>query len=225
MTAFVVLCLLVLVRLFTARHFRDARSVILRVSHDDAWEAIRDFPALHAAHTRGRPLLAIQDSALRTGDGCSPGSVWRQRGRWGGGSYWVELELVDWDPPRRLSVRMVRDSLATHRGLVQHRADLILEPVGPGKTKLTWCLSAHFGALHLLLARLLSAERLRTRLLDVGLRSLKVAIEGAATAERPAAGRGATVPAPSARGVTGFDAEIQPPSPAGRSMGRRQDDA
>lgn len=164
-----------------------ARSVLLRLPCERAWDVIRDFPALHAAHTRGRPHLVIAESLLREGSGCGPGSVWRQKGWWRGGDYWADLEVTEWDPPRRLSVRLVRDSLSTQRGLLLHRGELTLVPEGPLVTKLIWRLNARMGAARLLLARLLWPERMRARLLDIGLRSLKRAIDGDRGEDRIAA--------------------------------------
>lgn len=169
--------------LLAGRTLSVSRSVVLRLPCQRAWEAIRDFPALHAAHRRGRPRLVIETVIPRDGRGTGVGSVWRQKGSWLGEGYWADLEVVAWDPPRRVAVRLLRDSLSTHKGLVTHRAEITLLPEGPEVTRLVWRLSARIGSARLLASRLLRPDHLRVRLLDVGLRSLKRAIDGAAREE------------------------------------------
>jgi hypothetical protein len=213
--AIVLLLVLLLVRLLAAgRRLGEARTVLLHLPCEKAWEEVRDFPALHAAHARGRPHLVIEQSVLRGGSGQGSGTVWRQEGWWGGQAYWAELEVTHWDPPHRLTVRLLRDSLATERGLLGHRGELTLVPEGPAVTKLTWRLSARIGVARLLLARLLWPERMRARLLDLGLRSVKRAIDGGARKAGRAAGDAAPiapvfVPSPGARD---HGAQAPPPS-------------
>ena len=109
--------------------------------------------------------------------------MWRQKGSWRGEGYWADLEVVAWDPPRRVALRLLRDSLSTHHGLITHRAEITLLPEGSEVTKLVWRLSAEIGSARLLASRLLQPDHLRVRLLDVGLRSLKRAIDDAARDE------------------------------------------
>jgi len=225
-TAIVLLCVLLLLgRLFAGREMDEARSVLLHLPFERAWDAVRDFPALHAAHTRGRPRLLIKETLLREGSGQGPRSVWRQSGRWGEVDYWADLEVTEWDPPHRMTVRLVRDSLATHRGLMRHRGELTLVPEGPAVTKLTWRLSVRIGTLRLLLVRMLWPERMRARLLDLGLRSVKRAIDGVARDEGRVAEGPTAIEALLSPAADGRAPDRQRRPPAGRSTGRVQDQA
>jgi hypothetical protein len=84
---------------------------------------------------------------------------------------------------------------------------LSLEAIGPDATKITWRLRARLRDPGLLVARLLFSPRLRARLFDQGLRSLKVEIDdaarqGEAACATPAGRPGAPTvlaPAPPAR--------------------------
>lgn len=154
------------------------RSVILHLPQELAWETVRSFPALHAAHARGRQHLVIQETSQRKGQGPGAGSVWRQSGSWSGGRYWADLEMLEYDPPHRLSVHLLRDSLGTHRGVQRHRCDLTLVAEGPAATKLTWRLSARIVGARLVALGLISPDRLRARLLDLSLRSVKRSLDG-----------------------------------------------
>ena len=187
MTAIGLLFAFLLVRFFAGRHLTETRSVVLHVPPHEAWELIRDFAGLHAAHHRGRPHLHIAASRPRSGTLGAPGSIIRQEGRWGPTPYWADIEIVASDPPHRVTVRLVRDSLGTHRGLGRHRGHVILRPEGPGHTKIIWRLDAWLNSMTLLSGRLLSPERVRTRLLDLGLRSLKLAVDGTPRARRATA--------------------------------------
>jgi hypothetical protein len=159
------------------------RSVILHLPEERAWEAVRDFPSLHAAHARCRQHLVIRETSLRHGKGPGAGSVWRQSGSWSGGRYWADLEVTEYDPPRRLSVRLLRDSLGTHRGVLRHHGILTLVSEGPAATKLTWRLSARIVGARLAVLGFLTPDRLRARLLDLSLRSVKRALDGHARRE------------------------------------------
>jgi hypothetical protein len=192
--------------------------VVLRVPLEVAWEKIRDFGALQAAHGRGRPLLRVESSELRRGDGLAPGSIWRQRGRWGEQPWWAEIELVAVEPPRRIEVSLVRDVFGTHAGLAHHRCILELKAEGPRATKLRFRLRARTHGARLTLARTFSPRSLQARLLDLGLRSLKVDIDRLARAE-PEAGTATEVAPPGTSftaGIpaTGFAATAVPTAPS-----------
>lgn len=200
------------------------RSVILHLPGERAWEAVHDFPSLHAAHARGRQHLVIRETAPRKGQGPGAGSVWRQSGAWSGGRYWADLEVTEYDPPRRLSVRLLRDSIGTHRGVLRHRCDLTLVDEGPAATKLTWRLSARIVSARLAVMGLVSPDRLRARLLDLSLRSVKRAIDGRARQEdRP--GEALTLHDEVERPVPGADgrgeaprATLRPPAGGARDQ-------
>jgi len=206
------LAILVLARLRACRNVESTRSVLVHIPIDRAWELVRDFPALFAAHGRGRPLLRIEAIRLDRGDGRSAASLWRQRGTWAGRPYWAEIEILESAPPHALAIRLVRDSLGSERGLLGHRGEIRLRAEGEGmrSTKITWHLTARLRSLPMLLTLVLVPERARTRLLDLSLRSLKVAIDGGTrpaeawpTTPFPIPTRAATVPSvprgPSAR--------------------------
>jgi hypothetical protein len=176
---FVVAGLLVavaLVILLSARTLDIARSVIVHVPAAVAWSAVRDFGALHARHARGRSRLRIDTSSLVKGDGREPGSVWRQTGVLGGEPYWVEIELVAADPPRALVVRLLRDSRDIQRGLAAHLVEIQLVSEDAAETKLILHLRARLRGLRLPAMRRAMREQLRPLLLDLALRSVKVAI-------------------------------------------------
>ena len=172
------LAIVVLARLRASRDVESIRSAVLHVPIDRAWELVRDFPSLFAAHGRGRPLLRIESSAIERGDGLSPRSVWSQRGTWGGRPYWAEIEILESTPPHSLAIRLVRDALGSERGLLRHRVEIRLRAEGERSTKITWHLSAHIHRLSLVVGRMLAPERTKARLLDLSLRSLKVAVDG-----------------------------------------------
>jgi len=176
--------ILMLGRILLGRRLVDTRSILLHVPREQVWETVKDFPALHALHGRGRPAVEITESVVKSGDGRQPGSICRQIGRWSGRPYWVDIEILEVDPTRRLVVRLLRDSLGTHRGIAVHRGELTLEPDGAGVTRLTWRLQVRLEGLSILLARFLSPERMQTRSLDLGLRSIKLAIDGHTRSER-----------------------------------------
>ncbi|MBI4169231.1 MAG: SRPBCC family protein [Acidobacteria bacterium] len=169
------------------------RSVLVHVPAAEAWETIRHFPGLHERHGKARGLVAIEQWTVRRGDGESPGTVWRAHGRWGEAAYWADVEIVRADPGRELAITLIRDSLGTHHGLEGHLGSMTLEAIAPGTTKLTWRLRARLRGPRLRLARTLSAPRLRARLFDQGLRSIKVRIEQAAA--RAAGASGSAAPA------------------------------
>jgi len=182
-----------------------SRSVIVRGTPDRIWDFVRNLPALHARHGKGRDVGVIAEWSLKHGDGEGAGSTWRARGAWRGAPYWADVEIIRADPGRELAIRLLRDSLGTHRGLRIHVGSMTLEPAGPDATKITWRLRARLHSPRLLLARLLFPSRLRARLFDQGLRSLKVEIEKAAHREDLA------VEAPAAQSE---DLEVPPSSPA-----------
>jgi len=157
-----------------------SRSVLVHAPADRAWEFIRHFPTLHSRHGKARDLCPIAEWVLRRGDGESAGTVWRGLGTWGGTGYWADVEIVRNVPARELAVSLREDSLGTHRGLRGHLGSLTLEAVDAGTTKVTWRLRARLRGPRLLLERLGAGPRLQARLLDQGLRSLKVEIDGAA---------------------------------------------
>lgn len=157
-----------------------SRSVLVHASADRAWEFVRHFPTLHSRHGKARELCPITEWVLRRGDGERSGTVWRALGSWGGTGYWADIEIVRNDPGRELAVSLRGDSLGTHRGLRGHLGSLTLEPVGSTTTKVTWRLRARLRGPRLILERLGAGPRLHARLLDQGLRSLKVEIDGAA---------------------------------------------
>lgn len=188
------LAILVLARLRACRVVASTRSVLVHVPIDRAWELVRDFPALFAAHGRGRPLLRVQSSRIDRGDGLSAASLWQQRGTWAGRPYSADIEVLESDPPHALAVRLVRDTLGSERGLLRYRGELRLRAESPRTTKITWQLSARIHGLPMLLARAFVPERVDARLLDLSLRSLKAAIDGGT---RPAGvGKSAPFPIP-----------------------------
>lgn len=170
---------LVMVHLIIGRTCRESRSVLLELPIDKAWESIRDFGALHAEHGRGQPLVTIASSTLTRGDGLTPGSIWRQEGTWDGSKFWCEIEVIEVEAPHRLVVSLKRDIFATQSGLMRHRVALDLQPFDARRTRLRLQLSARLYNLRLVLMRTLSPERMQTRLLDLALRSAKLAFEGA----------------------------------------------
>jgi hypothetical protein len=178
--AVVATSLVILLIVLGVRAGRDVdlnRAVLLHAPVEVAWEHIRFFPSLLATHGRVHAAGSIQDYALQKGDGETVGSIWRARGRWRGSPYWADVAIDQIEPCREIAVRLVQDSLGTHRGLTFHRGILRLEPNGPDSSKLSWRLEARLRGIHLLFARLRSFERLQARLLDLGLRSIKIAID------------------------------------------------
>lgn len=157
-----------------------SRSVLVHAPADCAWEFIRHFPTLHSRHGKARELCPITEWVLRRGDGERPGTVWRALGSWDGTEYWADVEIVRNESGRELAVSLRGDSLGTHRGLRGHVGSLTLEPVGSTTTKVTWRLRARLHGPRLILERFGAGPRLHARLLDQGLRSLKVEIDGAA---------------------------------------------
>jgi len=155
------------------------RTVLVRVPAGEAWRVVRSFPTLYAAHGRAHPGGGIETWVLQRGDGEGAGSLWRAAGRWGGMPYWAEVEIVLSRPGRELAVRLVRDSLGTHRGLKSHLGTLTLEAVDPQTTKISWRLRTRLRGTRLRALRLLSQPRLQARLFDPSLRSIKIGLERA----------------------------------------------
>ncbi len=161
------------------RRVMERRTVLLHVPADRAWEFIRHFPTVHSGHARARGSVVVDRYLLKRGDGEEAGSVWRAEGLWGGAPYWADIEIARSIPQQELSVRLVHDSLGTHRGLADHLGTLSILPDGPGTSKLTWSLYARLKGPRLRMAQVLDPGLVKMRLLDVGLRSLKVSIEAA----------------------------------------------
>lgn len=153
------------------------RSVLIHAPAARVWEALRHFPTLHERHAKSRDFAMMRDCELRAGDGEGPGSIWRVSGTWEDAPYWADVEIVRCEPGREIAFHLVRDSFGTHRSLRGHLGTLALEALDPGTTKLTWILEARLRGPRLLAARWLSRERLQARLLDHGLRSIKIALE------------------------------------------------
>jgi len=230
-SALAALGVLIAMKLHAGRPCRESRSVLLHVPIEVAWTRIRDFGALQAAHGRGRPLLRVESSKLQRGDGLTPGTVWRQEGRWGDQPWWAEIEIISVEPPRWLEVTLLRDVFGTRYGLEYHRCFVELKPEGADSTKLSFRLRARTRGARLTLARTFSPERLSARLLDLGLRSLKVEVDrlarsepetGQATAVAPTAApspadvpAGITADVPATRLTT---AGISPATPTSRPM-------
>jgi hypothetical protein len=185
-----------------------SRTVLVRAPVGTTWELVRRVPALLARHGKVREHGGIDDWSLERGDGAAAGSIWRGRGRWGSGDYWVDVEVVRCDVQQEIAIRLVRDSLGTHRGLRDHLGSMRLEPIAPAATKLTWRLRARRLGPRLRLARIVSPGLLRARLLDQGLRSIKVAIEASLEGSDAEAPR-ATAPPPG----PGIGAAPSPPAP------------
>ena len=203
--------LLVLVLFLPATGRIDlSRSVLVRAPVTTTWEFVRRLPALLARHARAREHGGFEDWSLQRGDGSAAGSIWRGRGRWDGGEYWAEIEVVRCQAEQEIAIRLLRDSQGTHRGLRDHLGSMRLEPVAPAATKLTWRLRARFRGPRLRLARVVSPDLLRARLLDQGMRSIKVAIE--TTVEAPAVDAQETAGRPDRPGI---DA-MPPPAPPRR---------
>jgi hypothetical protein len=165
--------------LFPGARIDLSRSVLVHAGCERVWEFVGSVPALHAGHGKVREFGRIIEWSLRHGDGESAGSVWRALGTWGASPYWADVEILRIVPGKEIAIRLRRDSLGTERGLRDHVGSLSLESIGPDATKITWRLGARLRGPRLLLVRLLSSRRLRARLLDQGLRSLKVEIDNA----------------------------------------------
>jgi len=165
------------------------RTVLVRAPTGPVWSVVSNLPALHGAHGRMGDFCRITGWSLRHGDGLGAGSVWRASGVWGSAPYWADIEILRAERGRTIAFRMRRDSLGTERGLRHHSGSLSLAPIDAGATKVTWHLSARLRGPRLVAARYVAPQRLRALLLDQGLRSLKVEIEGltAGAASRHAA--------------------------------------
>jgi hypothetical protein len=170
------------VSLWSGRRVSERRTVLLHVPADRAWEVIRHFPSVHSGHARARGSVVFDRYLLKRGDGAEAGSVWRAEGLWGGAPYWADVEIARSIPQREISVRLLRDSLGTHRGLAEHLGTLSIQPNGPGTTKLGWVLRARLKGPRLRMAQILDPVQVKMRLLDIGLRSLKVSMEAAQAA-------------------------------------------
>lgn len=202
--------LVLIVLMLTRRTVSFHRAVLLHAPVPLVWPRIEDFPVLLAEHGRGRALGAYGRYSFVRGDARSSGSVWRTFGTWAGAEYWADVELVRIEAGREIVVRLLRDSLQTHHGLRGSIARLTLQPNGAGTSKLTWDLQARFRPSRLLWHRHCSRDRLKARLLDLCLRSVKIAIDSEAhdrdadpgATTRPADGD-AVVPSPPADGRGG----------------------
>jgi hypothetical protein len=209
------------------RRFDQRRSVLIRAPAARVWGCVRHLPGLLGGFAKARDFGDVQDFILRAGDGEMPGSLWRAEGSWGSAPYWAEVEIVRCTPERELAFRLLRDSFGTHRRVRHHLGSLTLEAMDAGITKLSWRLRATLRGPRILAARLLWSDHLQARLLDQGLRSIKIALE---TSERRAPGTPAPgaprpgVPAPEETARTlppqGLDQEI-PAGEGGRPPVRR----
>jgi len=169
--------LLVVLWLLVAGRVDLTRSIVVHAPVDRAWESIRHFPTLHTRHGKARHLCRFEEWTLRRGDGEHAGTIWRGSGAWGIKPYWADVEIVWTAPGREIAFSLRRDSLGTQRGLCDHVGSLRLESVDAATTKVTWLLGARLRSPRLILERLRAGSRLRARLLDQGLRSLKVEID------------------------------------------------
>jgi hypothetical protein len=175
-SALIVLLAIVLV---SGRRLETSRAIRVHIPLELAWAAVRDFGSLHAQHARGRPLLRIETSRLLQGDGTTPRSVWMQRGHWGDRPYWTEVELAAFEPPHRLAVRLRRDAFGTERGLRSHRCEFRLHRHDDRETRIVLAISARFSGFRLPWLNRIAPSRLRSRLLDLGMRSVKHAVGAA----------------------------------------------
>lgn len=180
-----------------------SRSVLVHAPAEVVWDQVRGLPALLSRHGKARDFGLIADWTARHGNGESPGSVWRAHGTWRGSPYWVDVEIARVDPGKEVAIRLRRDSLRTERGLREHLGALTLQPLGPEATKVTWRLRARLRGPRIVLARLASSGSLQARLLDLGLRSLKIEIDRLARDREAPAGH----PAGAAREI------VVPPRP------------
>lgn len=156
-------------------HLHLHRSILVHVPAERAWSRVSDLPHFVSRHGRVHGGAAIDDWALREGDGRSVGSVWRGVAR--DRKFWVDLQITRREPVDEICFRLIRDSYRTHRSLHLHRASLKLREVSPGVTKITWELQARLRGTRLLLLRLFAPSVLHARLLDVSLRTVKASIE------------------------------------------------
>lgn len=191
--------------LLRGRRLDQRRSVLVHVPARQVWESVRDLPALHGGFGKAREFGAARDFILHAGDGETSGSIWRVQGQWGGALYWAEVEIVRFKPQEVIGFRLLRDSLGTHRRLQDHLGALSLEAIDPRTTKVSWRLRARLRGPRLLVSRLLFRDRLAARLLDQGLRSIKLTLESSVRRPRAAAGDGPQeaphAPAESARPI------------------------
>jgi Polyketide cyclase / dehydrase and lipid transport len=178
-TAIVILLFFALgmARLVACREIDTRRAVVLHVPAERVWQIASEIPALLASHGRGRPVLDITSWRVVQGDGREPGTIWRSEGTWERRPYWSEIELVASQPPNGLAIRLVRDALGTQHALLRHRVEMQVIEVRPGRTKVTWRLSARIHRVRMLFGRYFASERIEARLLDIHLRSVKVAME------------------------------------------------
>lgn len=165
--------------LVSGRRLETSRAIRVHIPLELAWAAVRDFGSLHAQHARARPLLRIESSRLMQGDGTTPRSIWIQRGHWGDRPYWAEIELAAFEPPHRLAVRLRRDAFGTERGLRSHRCELRLHRHDDRETRIVLAISARFTGFRLPCLSRIAPGRLRSRLLDLGMRSVKHAVGAA----------------------------------------------
>ena len=157
--------------------FDQRRSVLIHAPAARVWEFVRHLPALLGGFAKARDFGDVQEFSLKAGDGETPGSVWRVAGAWESSPYWAEVEIVRSRPGHELAFRLLRDSFGTQRRLRHHLGSLTLEAMDARVTKLSWRLRARLRGPRLLAARFLARDRLQARLLDQGLRSIKIALE------------------------------------------------
>jgi hypothetical protein len=193
----------------SGRRLETSRAIRVHLPLELAWAAVCDFGSLHAHHARGRPLLRIESSRLLQGDGTTPRSVWIQRGHWGNEPYWAEIEMAAFEPPHRLAVRLRRDAFGTERGLLSHRCELRLHRHDDRETRIVLAISARFAGLRLPCLFRIAPDRLRSRLLDLGMRSVKHAVGAAEMTIVPAPRDAASAGGPPAPDFL----DAPPPSP------------
>ncbi|MFQ5876592.1 MAG: hypothetical protein ACE5JH_02705 [Acidobacteriota bacterium] len=168
------------------------RTVLARVSAARAWSLVGDLPTLISRHAKLLDRGDLDEWELRSGDGTTAGSVWLGRGHRNGRPYWLEVQIVRCEAGAEMSLRLRRDALGTHLGLRNHCTALSVAGIDARATKLTLRLHARMRGLRLIWLRLVSPAELQARLLDHGLRSVKLALEARAQTAAAGAPRRAT---------------------------------
>ena len=171
------LMILLVLLLASRRTIHQRRTVLVHARLDTAWDTIGDFPALLTNYGRVREFGAFEEICFIRGDSETAGSIWSARGRWGSTPYRADIKLVRYLPGREIAVTLVRDSFGTHRRVRDHLGILTLEPGDSDTCKLTWELRARVRFGRLLAGRIFFMERTQARLLDLGLRALKLGID------------------------------------------------
>lgn len=189
------------------------RTVLVHAPSSRVWDLVSDLPTLCTSHAKLPARTSVEEWKIISGDGRSTGSVWRGRGTRGSGPFWMEVQIVRDERGVERCIRLRRDSLGTHIGLRSHSALLQLEEIDDRTTKLTWRLHARLKGMRLLWMRLVSAPELQARLLDLGLRSIKVTLENAMDMEAEAARRSPERKRPLLSGSADDEEAPQPKTP------------